>query len=450
MNQLLLSYYGDDFTGSSDVMEAMASQGVPTVLFTRAPSEQELRPFADYQAIGLAGSSRSQTPDWMEAHLTPVFAWLKDLGARHCHYKVCSTFDSSARIGSIGKAIDLGRAVFGQPTTPLIIGVPQLKRYTAFGTLFAAYQGTVYRIDRHPVMSRHPVTPMREADVRLHLAAQTATPIGLVGLDTLARADADGEVDKLAAAQSIVLFDVADAATQLAAGQQLLRLRPRIGSFVVGSSGVEYALLAALVANGAIAGKAQFAPVQPVERVVAVSGSCSPTTERQINHALARGFDGIAADPIELATNRAAETERILAAASKTLAAGRSPLIYTALGPSTDRGPALDAIPGARQANGAALGAIARTLIEQAGLRRVIFAGGDTSSHALGQLDIFALTTRYPLAATPGSPLCTAHSGVPALNGIDLAMKGGQVGHDDYFVMLRDGLGPPNLCSDLS
>ena len=49
-------------------------------------------------------------------------------------------------------------------------GIEHVKRYTAFGHLFAGYQGKTYRIDRHPVMSRHPVTPMDEADLALHLA----------------------------------------------------------------------------------------------------------------------------------------------------------------------------------------------------------------------------------------------------------------------------------------
>ena len=64
-------------------------------------------------------------------------------------------------------------AAFSQAVVPLVVGAPQLKRYTFAGHLFAAYQGEVYRIDRHPVMSRHPVTPMAEADLRLHLAQQT-------------------------------------------------------------------------------------------------------------------------------------------------------------------------------------------------------------------------------------------------------------------------------------
>ena len=433
MSDLLLAYYGDDLTGSTDVMEALASRGVPTVLFTQPPTAAQRAKFADARAIGLAGSSRSETPAWMDDHLTPALEWLKSLGAAFCHYKVCSTFDSSPAIGSIGRAIDIGRAAFGQEVVPLIVGAPQLKRYTAFGHLFAAYQGGVTRIDRHPVMSRHPVTPMREADLAVHLAAQTNTPVALIGLDVLARNDVDAVVD---AASGIVLLDVCDAATQRAAGEQVRRLAESAGPFVAGSSGVEYALMAALGAGG----RASFAAVPGLPQILVLSGSCSPTTERQIRHALGHGFAGIAADPLALAAAGSGEEARLVAAALAALDSGQSPLIYTALGPDTDKGPQLDATPGARQASGEALGRIARALIERAGLRRVILAGGDTSSHALGQLDILALITRYPLAATPGSPLCIAHSGAAALNGIEIAMKGGQVGGDDYFAMLRDGI----------
>jgi uncharacterized protein YgbK (DUF1537 family) len=102
---LLLSYYGDDFTGSTDVMEVLSANSVPTVLFTRLPEEAERAAFRECRAIGLAGTSRSQAPDWMDENLPEAFRWLKSLGARHCHYKVCSTFDSSPRQGSIGRAL---------------------------------------------------------------------------------------------------------------------------------------------------------------------------------------------------------------------------------------------------------------------------------------------------------------------------------------------------------
>jgi uncharacterized protein YgbK (DUF1537 family) len=121
------------------------------------------------------------------------------------------------------------------------------------------------------------------------------------------------------------------------------------------------------------------------------------------------------------------------------LAAGRSPILYTALGPATDLGAALDGTHGGRHAIGRALGRILRDLVARAGLSRAVIAGGDTSSHALRELGIYALTTRLPLPQTPGSPLCTAFSDGPGFDGLQIALKGGQVGGDDYFVAIRDG-----------
>ena len=197
-NRLLLSYYGDDLTGSTDVMEALASHGVDTVLFMNVPDEELLARFSHCKAIGLAGTSRSETPEWMEKHLTPAFNWLKSLNAAIAHYKVCSTFDSAPHVGNIGKAVEIAKAIFDQAYVPLIVGAPQLKRYTVFGNLFAAYQGEVYRIDRHPVMSRHPVTPMHEADLRLHLAQQTTLKTVLADLATLGSQDVDDRVSAIA------------------------------------------------------------------------------------------------------------------------------------------------------------------------------------------------------------------------------------------------------------
>lgn len=430
---MLLSYYGDDFTGSTDVMESMSIHGVKTVLFTRIPTADEQARFEGYDAVGIAGTSRSQTPEWMDEHLPRHFEWLKHLGARFCHYKVCSTFDSARHVGNIGRAIEIGRKVFGQSITPLVVGAPQLKRYTAFGHLFADYQGETYRIDRHPVMSRHPVTPMDEADLRRHLARQTELAVDVAPLNGLD----DASVDKvIASAKGIVLFDVLDLATQKETGRQLLRLSPSLGPFIAGSSGVNYAVVKALAS-----GTMSFPPLPKVDRIIAVSGSCSPTTARQIRFALANGYTGLHADPLDLAGDQAdAAVHRLSAEAQRLMGEGRSVLVYTALDPGLDRGGPLDAIPGGRHRVGQGLGRIARSCIETFGLTRAILAGGDTSSHALGELDVFALTTRFPLTATPGSPLCTAASRDPNLDRLEIAMKGGQVGGDDYFVALRDGL----------
>lgn len=398
----LLTYYGDDFTGSTDVMEALASHGVATVLFTKLPTPEQFVPFANYGAIGLAGTSRSQTPDWMDTNLPEIFEWLKSLDGRFCHYKVCSTFDSAPKIGSIGRATKIGLRVFHQQRAPLIIGAPQLKRYTFAGHLFAAYQGRIYRIDRHPVMSVHPVTPMDESDLLRHLAKQS-----------------DAKAD---------LIDVHDAVTQAAAGEALLQ-RP---GFVIGSSGVEYALMSAMKKSR----RAAFLPVPAVKQTLVISGSVSPTTERQIKFAVQHGFTPVAADALQLARGDTA----ILKEAYKLMEQGASPLIYSASGPSSDQGEQLKTIPQAREILSKSLGKIARQLVSEFKLKRLIIAGGDTSSHALGELDIHALITRFPLIETPGSPLCTAFSSNSDFNELEIAMKGGQVGGDDYFVKLKKGI----------
>ena len=418
----LISYYGDDFTGSTDVMESLALHGVKTVLFTRRPTAEEFAPYRDYHAFGLAGTSRSETPEWMDGNLPGVFGWLRTLNARYCHYKVCSTFDSAPHVGSIGRACDIGAAVFGQTMMPMVVGAPQLKRYTFAGNLFAGYQGVTYRIDRHPVMSRHPVTPMHEADLRLHLSRQTGQEVSLAN-----SAWPEG---------GIGLLDVHDDLTQVKAGERLFDWP---GGFVVGSSGVEYALMKALVQRGEITGTADFATLAPVSQTAVVSGSVSPTTERQIRHALNQGFAAVSVDAVELARGGDEVRQRAVAAALAVLGGGKSPLVHTALGPSSDDGARLNAIPDGRRNIGEGLGTILKAILHASHIRRVIVAGGDSSSHALGQLDIYALTTRKPLPATPGSPLCTAASGSANLNGIEIALKGGQVGADDYFSALRDG-----------
>src|ERR671921_2408984 len=174
----LLTFYGDDFTGSSAVMEVTAFAGLPTVLFLNPPTPEQLAQFADRRVIGIAGIARSQSPAWMDHNLPPVFELLRSLGAPIAHYKVCSTFDSAPHVGSIGRAIEIAAPILGGAWHPLVVGAPALSRYQAFGNLFAAIAGEGYRLDRHPVMARHPVTPMDEADVLRHLARQTRIASG--------------------------------------------------------------------------------------------------------------------------------------------------------------------------------------------------------------------------------------------------------------------------------
>lgn len=447
MNPLLLSYYGDDLTGSTDAMEALTLSGVRTALFLDPATPQQLRRLSRHgplQAIGLAGTSRSESPAWMDTHLPQAFAWLKELAASVCHYKVCSTFDSAPGVGNIGRALEIGARVFAQDVVPVVVGVPQLRRYTAFGQHFAAMNGVIYRLDRHPVMSRHPVTPMHEADLRLHLAEQTDVPVQLLDWPSLQGQQADAATDRAMRAEPgnlrAVLFDVPDLATQRRVGHQLWRhARAGRSLFTVGSSGVEYALVPEWAAQGLIQGEAAAAvSVGAVSQIAVVSGSCSEITARQIRCAAEQGFALVAVDAARLASRSQgdAEQSRVRELGCAALDQGRSVIVHSALGPDDMAAPGPDPEP---HAIGRRLGRLLRDMVAHRKLQRVVVAGGDTSSHALRELQVHALTVAMALPQTPGSPLCTAHSDDAAFDGLQVALKGGQIGSPDYFVAIRDG-----------
>jgi uncharacterized protein YgbK (DUF1537 family) len=442
----LVAFYGDDFTGSSASMEALAFAGLETVLFLAPPTPERLAAFRHCRGIGIAGVARSRSPAWMDEHLPPIFAALKALGAPVFHYKVCSTFDSAPHIGSIGRAAEIGARLY-EGWIPLIVGEPGMGRFQSFGHLFALAHGRGYRLDRHPVMARHPVTPMDESDLGRHLARQTDLPIGLVDFVAMKRGAGDAALDAaLAEGAAIVSIDVMDGETLEEAGR-LLWQRGGQPCFAIGSQGVEAALVAHWRATGLLPAAPAMASPGAVAQIAVVSGSVSPVTARQIATAQERGFA-----PIRLAAQRAVEsraweseietaTQRALAA----LAEGQSPLVFSAQGPDDPAVARLReavAVAGltteaVNDLIGAALGTILDRVLREARLTRAVISGGDTSSHAAAQLGIDALTAIAPVA--PGAPLCRAHAPDPERDGLELVLKGGQVGGDDVFDMVRQG-----------
>ncbi|MEC0236158.1 four-carbon acid sugar kinase family protein [Paenibacillus kribbensis] len=449
----MLAFYGDDFTGSTDAMEMLSTRGYRTVLFLDPPDPEELeRNYPDVDCIGIAGISRSLKSEEMEEELVPIFERMLAYQPSVVHYKVCSTFDSAPQIGSIGRVIDIGKSYFAnQQVTPILAGAPPLSRYTVFGQHFAAAGDVIHRLDRHPIMSVHPATPMDEADLRLHLEKQTELPIGLMSILDL-EGDDEEVWERFADKQdSVILFDSLKQSDTMAVGKILWKLaQMNTPLFVVGSSGVEHALTGVWESIADLKRPvpdytAKHAIEGDSNPIVVLSGSASDTTRKQIEVAEREGFISIRLPLKELLSMDTGELTllSILDTTEKVLRAGKDVILYTAKGPQD---PSISEIrenlksigiqaDKSGKLLGQLLGRIMKGIITRKCTRRFVVAGGDTSGYATKELGVSAMEIAAPVA--PGAPLNLCYSSDPVVNGLELALKGGQLGQEDYFLRVK-------------
>jgi 3-oxoisoapionate kinase len=429
-----IGYYGDDFTGATDTLMTATGAGLRTVLFLGVPTPAQLAAAGPLDCLGIAGVARSMTNAEMETELAPVGAFFTESGVPVLHYKTCSTFDSSPAIGNVGVAVSVLRRFMKNPFVPIVGGQPNLNRYCLFGNLFAAAEinGPVHRIDRHPTMSRHPVTPMDEADLRLHFARQGLARIPSVAY-TLYAQDPDAldvHVDRLLAERpDAILFDIGAVSHLAPVGRVIWKRAQQEPLLAVGPSSVVQTLVEFWRQADAKPIVPRVAPA--ADPVFVLAGSLSPVTARQIG--AASSYERVQVDAARLAKRDPAYIDELLADVIGRLRRGANVIAHTAR---------LDGATPARSADtsmrelAVACGAFLARLLAKNPLRRVGVAGGDTSSYALQALDIWGLS--YVGAVGDGSALCRAHA-QSGLDGVELMLKGGQMGPPDVFERLVYG-----------
>lgn len=453
---LRMVFYGDDFTGSTDALEVLTAAGLKCALFLTPPTAQLIETMGGFDVIGIAGDSRGLSNAEMDQALPAVFQAIKQLSPALVHYKVCSTFDSAANVGNIGHVIGLASGIFQGKGIPIVAGNPVLGRYCVFGNLYALSRTDhqVHRIDRHPVMRAHPITPMHEADLGLHIGQQNALDIARIDIRQLEQDDGLTQlVSEMAHNRDAILFDGTTDAHMTSAARVLSELASS-GSplFVVGSSGVEYGLTQYWQAIGTIPSRCpQLTPLKAVKQVLVISGSASPLSSSQIDNAVSAGFAELAIDAAALVVDsqRSAALRGTVTAALDHLQAGRSVVIHTAKGA---RDPRIEQMIDAMAATGLGreearirggrqlaigLGHLVQDILEAYPLERLVVSGGDTSSQITKVLGPDALTIKSFVA--PGAPLCQLHSQRPHLEHLEIALKGGQMGDPDYFVKTLKG-----------
>ncbi|MFZ4287786.1 four-carbon acid sugar kinase family protein [Variovorax sp. HJSM1_2] len=431
-------YYADDFTGATDTLANAARAGLRALLFLALPTAAQRERAGALDCLGIAGAARAMAPEEMATELAPVGAFFAASGARVLHYKCCSTFDSAPHVGSIGQAVRSLRPYAPNQFVPIVGGQPNLGRYCVFGNLFAAAGsgGTVYRIDRHPTMRQHPVTPMHEADLRQHLALQGLEAVAGLAYPVYHAAEAT-QHDKLEALQQTrpdaVLLDVAEPAHLAAVGGLIWREAQQQPLLAVGPSSV----VQALTAHWAAQQQQQHTPPAPsnigaaVGPVLVLVGSLSPITAQQVHHA--KAFERVSLDAVQLAAPDGVYRRRMAAEVSAMLRKGQNVLACT----SSAEGRATEGVPAGSRSLAQACGDWLAQVLQASPLRRVGIAGGDTSSLAVQSLDAWGLSHIGQVSADQA--LCRVHSDNPTLDGMELMLKGGQMGPPDVFERLIRG-----------
>lgn len=409
----VLGVIADDFTGASDVASMLVRAGMRTVQVIGVP--QGPPPAAD--AVVVALKSRTTPAAQAVADSLAALRWLQAAGAQRFYFKYCSTFDSTPA-GNIGPVAEALLDALGSDFTIACPAFPENGRTVYRGHLFVGDQ-----LLSDSGMRQHPLTPMTDANLVTVLQAQSRGRVGLLRHDVVAQgvdAVRAGCAQLRAAGVRLAVADAignADLRTLAAACAEL--------PLVTAGSGLALGLPAVYEARGWIRPDAQAAALPAVGGAAAVlAGSCSLATRAQVEHWVAAGRPALRVDAHELAQGRPVAAAA-LAWAGERLAAG--PVLVHAL-TTPDELQAVQAGLGAERAGALVeqcLATIAQGLVE-AGVRRLVVAGGETSGAVVQALGVRQLRIGAPI--DPGVPWTQAE-GRPLL----LALKSGNFGSADFF-----------------
>lgn len=405
---MLLGCIGDDFTGSSDLANTLAKQGMRTVQYTGVPDTPAA---ADVEAGVVALKSRSVPVAEAVRQSLEALAWLRAQGCTQFFFKYCSTFDSTPE-GNIGPVAD---ALADALKADRVIVCPAFP-----GTGRSIYQGHLFVKDMllsESGMQNHPLTPMTDPDIRRWLRPQTAHPVGHIAAETVFEgADAIRHAlgtQHASGARLIVVDALRDAdLMQIGAAANGLPL-------VTGGSGVALGLPANFAKAGLISGHGTTWRGQ-VGKCVALSGSCSNATRAQVAlHAQSHPTFEIDA---------AAVIEGRLGArdvADWLIATDGLPLAYSSADPAVVT--QMQSRFGRERSAGAIEALFAQTarLLVEAGITGILTAGGETSGAVVEGLSLRDLQIGPEI-----------DPGVPALRAGDalvLALKSGNFGAPDFF-----------------
>jgi 3-dehydrotetronate 4-kinase len=412
--RLKLGCIADDFTGGTDLANNLVRAGMRTVQVIGVPTG----PLPEADAVVVALKSRTAPVAQAVSEALAAAAWLSQEGAPQIYFKVCSTFDSTEH-GNIGPVADALRLQLGARKVVVTPAFPENGRTVFKGHLFV---GDALLSDSP--MRHHPLTPMTDSNlVRLLQAQIPHERVGL--LDRATTACGAGAVLERLAALDVegVNFCIADAIDDNDLG--VLAEATRDAALVVAGSG----LAIGIPRQHGLAPSAHATrlPEATGSRAI-ISGSCSATTNAQVEAFLLGGGAAFVVNPMEIADGVDVAAQAIAWATPRL---GEKPvLVYATAQPAAVT--AIQAQVGVERAGAMVeetLARVARGLVDL-GVGQLLIAGGETSGACVQALQVRTLQVGPSVA--PGVPWCH----VPAAGefpGLHLLLKSGNFGATDIF-----------------
>ncbi|MGH6624011.1 MAG: 3-oxo-tetronate kinase [Burkholderiaceae bacterium] len=408
---MLLGIIADDFTGASDIANTLARGGLATTQFLGVPTSAAP---ASCEAGVVALKSRSIPAADAVAQSLSALRWLQAQGCRQFVFKYCSTFDSTpaGNIGPVGEALARTLGVAGVVACPAF---PTTGRTIFHGHLFVGD-----RLLSESSLRNHPLNPMTDSDLRRWLRQQTNSAVGLVAHATVARG-AQAIQEALAACAGrgewLVIVDAINDADLRAIG-----LACADAPLLTGGSGIALGLPANFVTKG-LAGGAGTAVVGISGPAAILAGSCSARTLEQIEYHKAL-HPSLAIEPESVVRG---ETTTAQLVAFIRANEGRVPLVYSSAAPEQVNRAQLQL---GRETVAHRIEELfadtARALVD-AGIRRLVIAGGETSGAVVSALGLASLEIGPEI--DPGVPALYSRENA----GLALALKSGNFGSPDFF-----------------
>ncbi|HLW93579.1 MAG TPA: 3-oxo-tetronate kinase [Roseiarcus sp.] len=416
---MLLGCIADDFTGATDLASMVVKQGLRAIQTIGVPPGGQ--PPDDAEAVVVALKTRTIPAASAVEQSLAALSWLRAAGCRRFYFKYCSTFDSTPQ-GNIGPVAEAFMDELGADFTIACPAFPENGRTIYKGHLFVGDVPLNESSMRH-----HPLTPMTDANLVRVLARQTKRKVGLIDFAKVSKgptAVRDGVAALTAQSIGLAIADAIDNRDLETLGEASVDM-----PLATGGSGLAWGLAGAIRRRGLVAAGVVANALPPAQGLRAViAGSCSEATRAQVE-VMRKRHPSLRLDLALLESGRAVEAA--LAWAGPRV--GREPILIYSTG-SPEEVKTIQTKLGAKASSEMverALAGIARGLVDDLGVGRLIVAGGETSGAVVEALGVKRL--RIGAEIDPGAPWTMADSSSRE-RPLALALKSGNFGAPDFFL----------------